>query len=263
MTTQATPTPIYRVQVLDRAFAVLDVLAENGGEMGAAEVASRLGLNKSTAHRLLTILQERRFLERSATTGKYRLGWRLYELGSLAASRVDLYEVARPYIEQLVKATGETAHLGVLRGDEIISLVNVESSRSVRTPSTVGRRNPTYCTSLGKAILANLPETVANRLIDKIHFKAFTQHTCVEASSLRQQLKKVREQGYAIDNEEIEEGLRCVGAPVWDHDEQVVAAVSIAGPSYRVGGEHLPGLVEMVVSVAKELSCALGSRKRT
>jgi DNA-binding IclR family transcriptional regulator len=229
--------------------------------MGAAEVAARLGLNKSTAHRLLTILQERRFLERSAITGKYRLGWRLYELGSLAASRVDLYEVARPYIEQLVKDTGETAHLGVLRGDEIISLVNVESSRTVRTPSTVGRRNPTYCTSLGKAILANLPEAVSSRLIDKIQFKPFTKHTCINAARLRRELKVVRERGYAIDNEEIEEGLRCVGAPVWNHDEQVVAGVSIAGPSYRVGGEHLSGLVDMVVTGARKLSCALGSRK--
>ena len=126
----------------------------------------------------------------------------------------------------------------------------------------MGRRNPTYCTSLGKAILANLPETVAAKLIDKIQFRAFTRHTCTNASRLRKELKVVRERGYAIDDEEIEEGLRCVGVPVWNHDEQVVAAVSIAGPSYRVGGEHLAGLVDMVVRTAHRLSNALGSRKQ-
>ena len=253
--------PIYRVQVLDRAFDVLDTLAENGGEMAAAELASRLSLNKSTVHRLLSVLQERRYLERNAANGKYHLGWRLYELGSLAVSRVNLYDISRPYIEQLVKDTGETAHLGVLRGDEIISLVNVESSRTVRTPSTVGKRNPIYCTSLGKAILANLPAAIQEKLIGEIRFKRFTKKTCTDASCLRKDLSTIRRRGHAIDDEEFEDGLRCVAVPIWDHSEQVAAAVSIAGPSYRVGGAHLPRLVRLVVRTARELSSAMGSRK--
>jgi IclR family KDG regulon transcriptional repressor len=252
---------IYRVQVLDRAFDVLDTLATSGDELGAAEIGVRLALNKSTAHRLLMILQQRRFVERNAETGKYRLGWRLFELGSLAASRLDLYAVARPYIAELVEATGETAHLGILRGGEIISIVNVESNRSVRTPSTVGRRSPTYCTSLGKAILANLPDDAARKLIDQIEFRSFTPHTCTDASCLRNELAKVRRQGYSLDDEEIEEGLRCIGAPIWNHDSRVMGAVSIAGPSYRVGGDHLAQLVESVVAIAGRLSAALGFRK--
>ena len=255
-------TSTYKVQVLDRAFSVLDVLADNGGEMGAAQLVAHLGLNKTTVHRLLAILQERRYLERNAANGKYRLGWRLHELGALAVSGVDLFDAARPCIERLVKATGETAHLGILRGDEVISLVNVEGSRTVRTPSTVGGRYPSHCTSIGKAILAHLPEAARTRLIENIQFRSFTRHTCIDAENLRKDLDAVRRRGYAIDNEEIEEGLRCVGAPVWDHNEQVAAGISIAGPAYRVGGAHLPKLIQAVMAAAKDLSAALGSRRQ-
>ena len=255
-------SPTYRVQVLDRAFSVLDVLADHGGEMGAAQLVAHLGLNKTTVHRLLAILQERRYLERNATNGKYRLGWRLHELGALAVSGVDLFDVARPFIERLVKATGETAHLGILRGDEVISLVNVEGSRTVRTPSTVGGRYPSHCTSIGKAILAHLPDAALARVIENIQFRPFTRHTCIDAATLRKELEAVKSRGYAIDNEEIEDGLRCVGAPVWDHNDQVTAGISIAGPSYRVGGEHLPGLIEAVMAAAEDLSAALGSHRR-
>jgi DNA-binding IclR family transcriptional regulator len=257
--TSSTPSPpIYHIQVLDRAFDVLDVLAGNGGELGATEVALNLGLHKSTVHRLLMMLQTRRFVERNSETGKYRLGWRLFELGSLAASRVDLYSIARPHIEHLVKITGETAHLGVLRGGEIISLLNVETHRSVRTPSSVGRRTPIFCTSLGKAIVANLPGAAAAEVIRNVDFRVFTRHT-LNLSSFMAELEKVREQGYALDNEELEEGLRCVGAPVRNHLGEVVAAISIAGPSYRVGGEYLSGLIRSVVTTAGQLSADLGA----
>jgi DNA-binding IclR family transcriptional regulator len=250
--------PTYHVQVLDRAFDVLDVLAGNGGELGATEVAIHLGLHKSTVHRLLMMLQTRRFVERNTETGKYRLGWRLFELGSLAASRVDLYEIARPHIEHLVKITGETAHLGVLRGGEIISLMNVETHRSVRTPASVGRRTPLYCTSLGKAILANLSEAMAADILRPVEFQVFTRHTLTK-ESFKTELTKVREKGYAIDDEEFEDGLRCVGAPVRNHMGEVVAAISIAGPSFRVGGDNLPTLIRSVMTVADQLSSSLGS----
>jgi DNA-binding IclR family transcriptional regulator len=249
--------PTYHVQVLDRAFDVLDVLAENGGELGATEVASTLGLHKSTVHRLLMILQNRHFVARNPSSGKYHLGWRLFELGSLAVSRLDIYEIARPHLEQLVKVSGETAHLGVLRGAEIISLLNVETTRSVRTPASVGRRTPLYCTSLGKALLAHVPGSVATEVINQMDFQPFTSNTLTRGA-FEAELTKVREQGYALDNEEFEEGLRCVGVPVRNHAGDVVAAISIAGPAFRVGGVHLPGLIRSVILAAQQLSAALG-----
>ena len=144
----------YRVQVLDRAFALLDVLAGCDSAMGATELGERVGLNKSTVHRLLAVLERNRYVERDVESGRFRLGLKLVQLGSIALSRFDLHRRARPFVERLMEETGETAHLGVLRQNEIISLVNAESQRSVRTPSTVGRRSPLHCTSQGKAVAA-------------------------------------------------------------------------------------------------------------
>src|SRR5215813_678715 len=116
---QTLSEPAYRIQVLDRAFRILDVLAEVDGELGATEVAERLRLHKSTTHRLLVILERQRFIEKNPDNAKYRLGWRLFELGTLAVSRLDLYSLAKPYVARLVEETGETAHLGVIRGGEL------------------------------------------------------------------------------------------------------------------------------------------------
>ena len=253
--------PVYRIQVLDRAFRILDVLAEVDRELGATEVAERLHLHKSTTHRLLVILERQRFIEKNPENAKYRLGWRLFELGALAVSRLDLYSLARPYVTRLVEETGETAHLGVLRGGDIISLVNVESKRSVRTPSTVGRRTPRYCTSQGKAMLAFMPEETAAEVIRNLKFRTFTRHTITRPSRLKAELVEIRERGYALDDEEFEEGLRCIGAAVRNHAGEVIAGISIAGPAYRVGGERMRELIDAVLAASRQLSAALGFQR--
>jgi IclR family KDG regulon transcriptional repressor len=262
MAQAAKAAPTYRIQVLDRAFRVLEVLAGADGELGATELAARSRLHKTTAHRLLVILERQRFVERNPDNAKYRLGWRLFELGSLAVSRLDLYSLAKPYVESLMEQTGETARMAVLRGGEIISLVNAESRRNVRTPSTVGRRSPLYCTSQGKAILAHLPPETAGELIRSIEFKSYTGNTITRPSRLKTELAVIRERGYAIDDEEFEDGLRCIGAPVRNHLGEVVAGLSIAGPAFRVGGEQLEHQIRAVVSVSRQLSAALGFQNR-
>jgi len=254
----ARSSPSYRVQVLERAFQILDILAEAEGELGASEIAARVRLHKATTHRLLMALERQRYVERNPATVKFRLGWRLFELGTTAVSRLDLYALARPYVERLVEETGETAHLGVQRGDEIISLVVSESRRSLRSPSTVGRRSPLYCTSQGKAILAFLRDDHAAELIRKMRMTARTPHTLTRPSRLKKELARVRTRGYAVDDEEFEEGLRCIGAPVLNHSGEPVAAISIAGPAFRVGGERMSDLVDAVTGAARQLSAAMG-----
>jgi len=253
--------PAYRIQVLDRAFRILDVLAEADRELGATEVAERLRLHKSTTHRLLVILERQRFIEKNTDNAKYRLGWRLFELGALAVSRLDLYSLARPYVSRLMEQTGETAHLGVIRGGELISLVNAESRRTVRTPSTVGRRAPLYCTSQGKAMLAFMPEEAAADIIRGMRFRAFTRNTITRPSRMKAELARIRELGYGVDDEEFEEGLRCIGAAVHNHAGEVIAGISIAGPAYRVGGERMREQVDAVLATARELSAALGFQR--
>jgi len=249
---------LYRVQVIDRVFHILDLLAEAKGEMGATELAGQLHLHKSTVHRLLVTLERHRFVEKNQENAKYKLGWRLFELGTLAVSRLDLYSLARPYLEALVKKTCETAHLGIMSSGELISIVSVEADRNLRLPTTVGRRSPLFCTSQGKAILAFTPEPVASEIIRSLHFKAYTPNTITKISRLKEELDRIRRCGFAIDNEELEQDLRCIGAPVFNHAGGVIAALSIAGPIYRVGGGNLPKLIEAVQSTARLLSAALG-----
>lgn len=237
-------------------------LAGEVPELGLGELAAELGLRKSTAHRLVKVLEEERFVEKSASGVKYRLGSRLIELGRAAVSRLDLYALAQPHLHELVAATGETAHLAVLRDGEVVSVTNVESRQTVRTPATVGTRSPAHCTSLGKAMLANLPATQIDEFLRQRRLKAYTPKTITLPARFREELGLIKARGYAVDDEEREEGLRCIGAPVRDHAGAVVAAVSIAGPSYRIKAERTKALAVPVLRAAARISAALGFRAR-
>jgi DNA-binding IclR family transcriptional regulator len=250
--------PDYSVRVIDRAIGILDELSTGPMEMGDVELAEKLGLHKSTVHRLLAVLNRSGFVERRPGSAKYRLGWRLFELGMVAASRFEIVERAKPFVSQLVGSTGETAHLGVLRQGRVVSLLAVESRQTTRMPATVGRQIPLHCTSQGKAILACLPPDQVEEHLKGYVFTAYSGKTIDNKRRFLAELALVAERGYAVDNEELEEGLRCIGAPVHDRTGTVVAAISIAGPSFRVTGARLPALSREVVRVAGELSAALG-----
>lgn len=250
---------LYRVQVLERTFCILNAFAENGGtELGGAELSARLGLHKSTVHRLLTVLERNRYLEKNPISGKYRLGWKLIELGMHAVSRLDLSEIARPQLERLVEETGETAHMGILRQGEMISVANVESRKTLRTPSTVGRRTPVHCSSQGKVMLAFLQTGTVQEFVNLHGLKEYTRNTITKVTRLQLELETIRQRGYAVDNEEFEDGLKCIGAPVRDHSGRVIAAISIAGPASRLTEQRMGHLVRSVTQAASGLSTALG-----
>jgi DNA-binding IclR family transcriptional regulator len=251
----------YQVQVLDRALGILDLLAGESPELGPSEVSERTGLHKSTVHRLLQVLERHRLIEKMAPSGKYRLGLRLFELGSKAMAQFDLRDRAQPYLKRLVLETGETAHICILDGDRMLSIANVESPRTLRMPSTVGFRTPLHCTSVGKALLAFLPEDERNDLINQCELTDYTRHTITKPARLKAELKLIRQRGYAMDDEEIEEGLRCVGAPVIDHSGRVVAAISIAGPAFRLTEDRIPAVARSVIRAASELSVELGYKE--
>lgn len=251
---------LYRVQVIDRAVAILDELARSNGELSGNELAERLGLHKSTVHRLVAALMANGLVERKPGGTKYGLGWRVFDLGIVAASRLGLLEHVRPHVAQLVESTGETAHFGVLRQGEVMSLVNVESRNTAHMPATVGRRIPIHSTAQGKAILAFLPPQQVEEQLKGYLFTRHTANSIVGMEQLREELTLVRERGYAVDNEELEEGLRCVAAPVRDHNSAVIGALGIAGPTFRVSGARLPALTRAVINSASSLSTALGKR---
>lgn len=251
----------YSVRALERALSILNAMAEEGSEVGVTRLSERLRVHKSTVHRLLAVLERNQYVEKNPADSKYHLGSKLFELGMRAVSRLDFCDLARPCLRRLVKETGETAHLGILRQGEVISLVNVESQRTLSTPSTVGRRTPAHCTSLGKVILAFLPKQEVTEFLRTCCLKPYTRKTITQASRLKAELAAIRKRGYALDQEEFEEGLMCIGAAVWNNSREVIAAISIAGPASRLGGEATAALAKSVVGAAARLSASLGYHK--
>lgn len=261
--TEKTNSPVYRVQVLDRALAIIDVLAHQREEASLAEIAALVQVHKSTVHRLILTLERHRFVERSPQTGHYRLGLRLFDLGTLAVARFNIRDRARPHLEKLMYHAGETVHLCALDGGEVLYLDKVEPDRSVRMSSTVGRRNPAHCTSVGKAILANLPEPEVDAVLQQHGMRRFTAKTLCTPAELKAELKAIRERGYAIDDEEHEEGVRCIGAVVRDYSGAPAAAISVSAPSFRLPIEKLPALAILVCEAANALSREWGYRPET
>jgi DNA-binding IclR family transcriptional regulator len=248
----------YKVQVLDRALAALAALSNSASDCSLAELCPALGLHKSTAHRLMMVLEQHRLVVKNPETGRYRLGLRLYELGSRAIDGLDLRGRARPYLDRLQERFGETVFFCILDEGQVFYVDKVESQRSVRTACTVGSRAPAYCTAVGKAMLSELPDTEVAAIVRKSGLKAITANTITTLARLKNELRAVRSRGYAIDEEEKEEGLRCVGAVVHAHSRKLSAAMSISGPAFRMTKERIPEVAQALMQAAGALSTELG-----
>ena len=248
----------YKVQVIDRALAIIDALANARDDASLADLAEKVKLHKSTAHRLTSILERHRMVERDPESGRYRLGLRLFELGSIVMGRFNIRDRAHPHLERLLYEVNETVHLCTLDGGEVLYLDKMEPVRSVRMASRIGHRNPAHCTSVGKAMLAFLPESETDDILRQHGLKRFTAKTITTPAELKAQLKTIREKGYSIDNEEIEEGVRCIGAPVLDHTGRPIAAISVSAPSFRLPMDKVPAAAAAVSRAAQALSAEMG-----
>jgi DNA-binding IclR family transcriptional regulator len=204
------------------------------------------------------VLERYKLIEKNSASGRYRLGLKLFELGTKAVSQLDLRERARPLLERVVLETGETVHLCIMDDTEVVYLDKVEPTRSVRMASSVGRRNPAYCTAVGKAMMAYLPEADVEAIVRKQGLKSLTRNTITTLYELKAELAIIRKRGYAIDDEENEEGVRCVGCVVRGYAGEPVAAISISGPAFRVTKDKVANLAKPVVSAARSLSDNLG-----
>ncbi len=245
------------IQSVDRAVMILEQLAHRGGCASLADLARDLNLNRSTVHGLLATLRLRGLISKD-DHGHYVLGIKLFELGSVAVSRLDLRLVAGPILERLVDEFQETVHLVVGDGLDVVYIDKRESPQSMTIVSQVGYRLPAYCTGVGKAMLAFKSRVELDTLLNGVELQSRTRNTITDKEVLKSHLEKVRECGYALDNEEIIEGLRCVAAPIRDHTGQVVAALSVSGPSVRLKDEKINQLISAVVKAAADISHQLG-----
>jgi DNA-binding IclR family transcriptional regulator len=247
------------VQSLERAFDLLEALAA-GGELGVTELANRTGLVPSTAHRLLHTLTKRGYVSQSPESGRYLLGYKVVEVASgLEHRRERLRAVARPHLEGIQRATGETVNLVVLEADRVVYIDQVEGSRNVRMFTTVGTSVPAHTTGSGKAIMALGPSEAVTALYGgREPLERLTNRTLTTLAALEDDFKRIRRGGYALDNEEHEEGVGCVAAPVFDHTGRPCAAISVSGPTARILHEHSSALGALLIDRAAQVSEALG-----
>lgn len=228
--------------------------------MGITEIARRLELPKSSVHGILETLAASGLVERTSETGKYHLGLKLVELGYRAQLELDICQISKPFLQGLNVEFDETVHLTILDHDEVLYVDCVESRQRLRTYSVIGIRAPLYCTSVGKAILAFQEDGEIRRIARERGLTPFTARTITTEESLIAQMAKVRREGYAVDDMEHEEYLRCVGAPIWNAQGKVFAALSLSGPAERNTPERIVRMAPYVVNAGLEISRRLGYR---
>ncbi len=250
----------YNVPALEKAMAILDLLGSTSGAHTATEIHTILGLPKASTFMILNVLERHQMVKRSPRN-RYTIGLRAYELGTRYLAGLDIVEVARPHLEELVRRTRLTAHLGVLQGEHLIYADKAESSGMIRFSTFTGMRADIHTSSLGKAIAAHMPEPDLRALLAGTELGAYTPNTITSLSALTAELERIRIQGYAVENEEGELGVRCVGAPIWDDAGSVVAAISVTGVLSQIPLERIEPLGIDVIAAASGVSRELGFRE--
>lgn len=250
------------VQTIERVATIFDVMAQSAHGISLKELSAKVGLPKGTAHRLLSSLAYFGYVRQASESKNYHLGFKLVELGNLLLDQLDLRAQARPFLIKLSKKTKETVHLVVLDQNEALYIDKVVSNDKpggLQMVSRVGLRVPAHCSAVGKLLIAHLSEKGVNDLILLKGLSQRTRNTITDPDHLKTHLKIVREQGYAIDNEENEKGIRCVGAPIFDQQGQAIAAISISGPAARITKQLVQNFLKKeVIKTAQAISRELG-----
>lgn len=250
------------IQSIERAVSILDYLAEKPNGERLTPMSRELGLNKSTAFSLVASLEALDLISQDQDTGRYSLGVRMLQYGLSVQNHMDLVFDAQPCLDSLASLYGETVHMAVLSGNEIIYVAKAESTKTVRMVTQIGGKMPAYCSALGKVLLAALPQDQLVQLVETITFSPYTASTMRTPEALMEELERVRASGYACDREEREVGLFCVSAPVLDAHGECVAAISISLPAGRAAQHDIPKLIVSVQDTAADISCRLGGRHR-
>ncbi len=251
------PTAAYKLQAIDRAVVLMDLLGRSDVPLNLTDISTRLKLHKSTTQRFLRVLQAHHLVS-CRTDGRYHLGLRLHDLGGRALEQFDIRDRALPYFRALVEDVKETGHLCVMRRNAIVYLDKISSARSVCQTSRIGLSNPIHCTSVGKAMLAFCSPDERDAILATLTFERRTAKTHLSHVSLLKDLHMTHRRGYAVDDEEIEDGVRCVGAPILNSEGRPIAAISLSGPSFRMTRAKLPSIARKIIACCAEISHSLG-----
>ncbi|NOZ73238.1 MAG: IclR family transcriptional regulator [Chloroflexi bacterium] len=245
------------VQSLQRAITILRSFSEAEPELSVGELSQRLGLHKSTVSRILATLERERLVGRNPETGKYHLGLGMVSLAGVALGRLDVRAVAQPYLNHLVEITQETVNVVVIEGKEGVNIARAASPKSIRYVGWIGRRIPLHCTAPGLILLAFMPFSESEMFLQE-KLRKYTEHTLTSPPELRDRLQLIRKQGYAIVHEEFEEGYSGIASPIFNHQGEVTAAISITGPTFRLEPGQIEAFIEPLTETAFAISRELG-----
>lgn len=248
----------FYINSVEKGLSILELLAEKQ-TLSVTEVAKHLGLNRSGSHRFLATLRELGYVERD-TNSHYQLTFKVLQLGMKFANRFEIRNVVRPYMQRLASISKETVNLGYWDGKGIVHLDKIDSYEILRIDPGIGTRVPAYCTGLGKSVLASIPHEELEKYLGSVKLKSHTPKTITTRRSLKEELRKTRERGYAIDDEELAEGLRCVGAPIFDYKGYPSYSMSVSGPAMRLNSERIEDIQKHVKDICMELSNYLGCK---
>ncbi len=252
------PTRSYTINSVDRALKIMSILGERSGPMRVSDISRKLGIDKSTAYRIISTLRARGFVEQEPDTRKYILGLKVLEVAALKLRSIKLVPIAKPFLEELMLRTKEAVHLSVLAEGEVMYVDSEQCSGPFNVNTQVGGRAPVHSSAVGKILLAYRSPQEVNRIIALKGLTRFTDRTFISAEELHEHLAEVRKRGWALDDEETHAGVRCLAGPIFDHLGNVVASLGISGPTQRITHDRLAYLGQLIKEVTAKVSRRLG-----
>ncbi len=255
--TEAPARDTHIIQSLDKGLFVLELVEQAGHPVGLNELKLKLGWDKATVHRILATLERRGYLLRHPATKLYSLGLKVYALYDSLTRNFDIHDATHSYLVQVAEETGESTHLAVAVGKEIVFIDRVQSTEVLSVNTQIGAREPLFCTAIGRAILAYVPPDEIENYV-QIPFVRYTSRTIGSVAALRSELVKVGQKGFAVDNEEYIEGIRCVAVPVFNHEHAPIAAMGISGPANRITSSRADHLGVILKKAAQQVSAQAG-----
>jgi len=249
------------IRAVDRALDILMCFTRQTPSLSMTQIADKIGMNKSTVHRLLGTLEKRHFLHRDADSGQYQLGVHMLQMAHLALENNTIRKAATPFLKELASRSQETITLSILDGNEVIFLNVIESPQRVKLAASVGQRMPAFATAAGKAMLSRLDKSQVEKILDQ-GMQRYTPHTVRTKAALLENIAVARRQGFAISMQEYEDGINAVAAPVLALDGSLMAAVTVAGPAYRFSREKMlevgPAIIVIGEAIARQLDLGGG-----
>jgi IclR family transcriptional regulator, KDG regulon repressor len=246
------------VQTLDRALDIIELLTMERNPVGVTEISHKLDLHKSTVHRLLNALAVRGYVQKEDLHSKYSLGLKFVEIGSQRLNHLELKIEAAPSLRRLAENTQQTVHLAILNGNEVVYIEKIEPVSNMRMYSQIGKRVPVYCSALGKTLISEMSDDDVKKLLSGTDFRAFTVHTRSSVDQLIADIDSVCKKGWALDDEEHEEGIRCIAASVRDYTGKIIASVSVTGDRRIISPERDNEIATLVMNTAAIISKRMG-----